>query len=215
MRKMIENLFFFGIIVGLIGISYFINYYKFGEQLSVYPKNSMIFLLRDQDKVNQIQLLVFLTFINKGLRKVEITDISLNLIADKIQISFISAPLSEFLRIEKTSREFPRTLDRNERYDSIVSFTISENPRDQLKPLFTPMDGKETLISGKYVMEIIVKYGTGKERITCLKLDLDENYIQELPEIVEDRIILPIQKSRKLWGSNKRKKVTPRKQYRW
>ena len=213
---MVEALLFLGIITGLIAISYIINYFKFGEQLSVYPKNSMIFLLRDQEKVNQIQLLVFLTFINEGLKKLEITDISLNLIADKIQISFIPIPISEFLRIEKTSKDFPRTLDRNESYNSIVSFTISENhPRDQLKPLITPMDGKETLISGKYVIELIVKYGTGKERITCLKLNLDENNIQELPEIIEDRILLPILNFKKLWESSKREKMIPRKQYRW
>jgi hypothetical protein len=77
------------------------------------------------------------------------------------------------------------------------------------------MDDIETLISGKYEIKIIIKYGTSNEQATCLKLNLDEKNITKLPEIVENRVILPIQMFRILWELNNKQKMSPRRLYRW
>jgi hypothetical protein len=213
---MIVSLVFLGLIVGLIFLSYYINYHKFGELLSLYPKNSMIFLLRDhQNEVNQIKILVFLTFINKGLKKIEITDISLNLIADKVQIPFTLTIKSEFLSAEEISRNLPVSLKQGEKYDNFPVFITVGTLKDKLKPLIITMDDIETFINDKYVIKIAVKYGTRKKRTFCVKLNLEEKTIAKLPEIVDNRVILPIQVFRILWESYNRKKTAPRKLYLW
>ena len=214
---MINSLVFWGLIAGLIALSYYINYYKFGELLSLYPKNSIIFLLRDhRNKVNQVKILVSLTLINNGLKRIEITDISLNLNADKVQIPFILATKSEFLSGEEISRHFPVSIKKGERYDSILAFTMRENyPRDKIKPLIMTIDDIETLTSGKYVINLTVKYGTKKRRMTLLKMNLDESTIANIPEIVENKVIFPMQIFWSLLESNNRKIIAPRKLYRW
>jgi hypothetical protein len=177
----------------------------------------MLFLIRDhQNKVNQIEILVFLTLINNGLKRIKIANISMNLIADNVQIPFILATKSELLSGEEISRYFPVSLKKGVRYDSVLAFTLSQNhPRDKIRPLITTLDDRETFISGKYVIKLTVKHGTKKERKICYKLNLDEFYNTKLPEIVDSRIILPIQIFRSLWESNNRNIIAPRRLYRW
>ncbi len=213
---MIEILAFLGLVTVLMLLFYYINYHIFGEAFSLYPKDLMIFLIRDQqNKVKQVKLSVFLTIINNGLKKIVIKEINLNLFVNELLIPFTIATKSHFLISEEISKSFPFQINKNDRYDKILSFTTSEPLGEELRPLFVTKNSKETVKEGKYEIKLTVKYGTRKKQTIDLKLNLDEIFVANLPEIDGNHVILPIEMFMAQWVMNNIRKKSPRRFYRW
>jgi hypothetical protein len=213
---MIEILAFLGLVTVLMILAYYINYRVFGEELSLNTNDFLIFLFHNQqNRVKQVKISVFLTIINKGLKNIKITDISLNLLPDKIQIPFTLATKSQFLISEESSLKYPFQINKNDRYDTILSFTPINNLGEELMPFLITKEGRETVFRSNSELKLTIKYGTGKKRNFSLKLNLDEKTITNLPEITDDKVILPIEMFNILWKIKNRQKVSPRKLYRW
>ena len=211
---MIEILAFFGLVIVLMLLSYYINYHVFGETFSLYPKDLMIFLIRDeQNKVKKVYLSVFLTIFNNGLKKIVIKEINLNLFANGLLIPFTITTKSNFLFSEETTKSFPFQINKNDKFDKILSFTTSEPLGEEIRPILVAKNGRETIKEGKYEINLIVKYGTRKKQIIDIKLNLDEIVISNLPEIENNRVILPIEMFKELWEVNSLRKKTPRRFY--
>ncbi len=213
---MIEILAFLGLVTVLMLLFYYINYHIFGEAFSLYPKDLMIFLIRDQqNKVKQVKLSVFLTIINNGLKKIVIKEINMNLFVNELLIPFTIATKSHFLISEEISKSLPFQINKNDRYDKILSFTTSEPLGEELRPLFVTKNSKETVKEGKYEIKLTVKYGTRKQQTIDLKLNLDEIFVANLPEIDGNHVILPIEMFMAQWVMNNIRKKSPRRFYRW
>ncbi|MHA2304362.1 MAG: hypothetical protein ACXACU_03135, partial [Candidatus Hodarchaeales archaeon] len=114
---------------------YYINYHYFGEVLFLHPKDLMVFLIRDQQsKVKQVKISVFLTIFSNGLKKIMIKEINLNLFANELLIPFTITTKSDFLSSKEDTKYFPFQINKNDRYDKILSFTTSEPLGEELRP---------------------------------------------------------------------------------
>lgn len=200
---MIEILAFLGLVIVLMLISYYLNYRYFGETFSLYIKDLMLFLIRDQqNKVERVFLSVFLTIRNNGLKKIVIKEINLNLLANEILIPFTIATKSHLSFSEDAPKSFPFQINKNDRYDKILSFTTSEPLGEELRSILVAKNGLETVKEGKYEIKLTVKYGTRKKQKCVLKLNLNERNIANLPEIDGNRVILPIEMYMSQWVLN-------------
>jgi hypothetical protein len=95
----------------------------------------MVFLIRDQQsKVKQVKISVFLTIFSNGLKKIMIKEINLNLFANELLIPFTITTKSDFLSSKEDTKYFPFQINKNDRYDKILSFTTSEPLGEELRP---------------------------------------------------------------------------------